>query len=210
MATIAISPRFFINERNNYSNWTLAFGRELKQNAVDAGATEIRITMGGNFGEQVTFEDNGCGMDRNTLEKVYFSLGETTKMTNETLGGFGKARIVTCFGQKSYAIHTQNWIVTGVGSEYVITHTNDYYKGCKVTVDVDVMDRWGCATNMIHAMNDFLKKCQIQGVKVYVNGELFTDWMHKRNASRQLSFGTVYVNRSGDSKNYIFARVSGV
>ena len=44
MATVKISSEFFENEIRNYSNWEQAFWRELFQNSIDAGSTEINIS----------------------------------------------------------------------------------------------------------------------------------------------------------------------
>jgi len=50
--------------------------RELVNNAYDADATEVRITMAGDF---IRVEDNGAGMDLEGLEQ-YFNIGWGTVM----------------------------------------------------------------------------------------------------------------------------------
>jgi hypothetical protein len=46
---------------------------------------------------RVRFADDGTGMTRRTLEEVFFALGRTTKDGEDSIGGFGRARIILCF-----------------------------------------------------------------------------------------------------------------
>jgi hypothetical protein len=74
---VTIHKSFFKKERDGfYSDWSIAFWRELFQNSVDAGAQNIRIYIDqkegrGSFGNfradppnivRVVFADDGCGM----------------------------------------------------------------------------------------------------------------------------------------------------
>src|SRR3984893_9627450 len=135
MPAITLSPSFFKNELRAYSNWRIAFWRELFQNSVDAKASTVWINFdeaenenaGGNASNtstdrdlKITFEDDGPGMDRSTLEQTYFVVGETRKTGNgdTNIGGFGRARIITCFAHKNFEIHTQNWLCQGSGTQY--------------------------------------------------------------------------------------------
>jgi HSP90 family molecular chaperone len=137
MPNISIPKSFFVKERRMYSQWQFAFWREFFQNSIDAGATRIDIEL-----EQVDnvirveFRDNGCGMTREILENVYFSLGATTKGGEDQVGGFGRARILTCFSMKSYKIHTLDNLVIGEGGEYEIQKT-DALAGTNVTVEME-------------------------------------------------------------------------
>ncbi len=114
-----------------HSDWSFGFWRELFQNAVDAGAKDISITVDeargkGSFGRdatidnvvRVSFTDDGHGMSERVLRDVFLKPGETTKRGAENIGGFGTARIMLCFSQVRYAVRTQDWIVEGDGSEY--------------------------------------------------------------------------------------------
>jgi hypothetical protein len=128
----SLSPDFFKKERDAYDDWQRAFWRELFQNSIDAGAKEINILIEdspgmGIFGDdaeildvtKVIFEDNGTGMDLETLNNVYFRLGESTKTGNEnTTGGYGRGRLITCFANDRYTILTQNNFVEGKGNLY--------------------------------------------------------------------------------------------
>ena len=116
MNQITIAPELFRNEIRNYSMPTRAFFRELFQNSIDAGARKITVDI--NEIEtgimKVCFADNGCGMDRETIEDVFLCLGKTTKSGANSIGGFGKARMLICYAMDSYEIRTHNTLVNAI------------------------------------------------------------------------------------------------
>lgn len=200
MSQITISKRFFEVELKNYSDWKRAFWRELFQNSVDAGSTEIHVNITqGPKGDVVSFQDNGPGMTRETLENVYFQLGETTKISTDTVGGFGKARILTCFAHEGYEILTQTSHVVGSGSEYSLTEI-PLIPGCLVTIET--------AHSMMYSLKDFLSLCSIK-CAVYINGEKFSNWYRTYKVSAQNELGSIYVNKKGSS-DLMVVRVNGV
>ncbi|MBY3433254.1 hypothetical protein HFN89_03630 [Rhizobium laguerreae] len=129
---LSVDKGFLRGERDQYYNdFTIAFWRELFQNSVDAGATNISIDIeerqprryGGPDGpEKVTnicFLDNGHGMTAEVLNDVYFKMGRSTKKDDGgSIGGFGRARIMTCFSQESYSILTKDRFVSGDGPNF--------------------------------------------------------------------------------------------
>jgi len=133
---VTIHKSFFKKERDGfYSDWSIAFWRELFQNSVDAGAQNIRIYIDqkegrGSFGNfrvdppnivRVVFADDGCGMSYDVLDDVYFAIGNTTKTADDgSVGGFGRARLMTCFSQDRYSILTQDNFVVGEGGDFDI------------------------------------------------------------------------------------------
>lgn len=131
---VTTPKEFFIKERNEgYGDWTLSFWRELFQNSVDAGARRIDIDVRtveprGSFDGKapalpqvvrVVFADDGCGMTKDILENVYFTVGATTKGDGSSIGGFGRARLMTCFSNVRYSILTRDRFVIGDGAEWV-------------------------------------------------------------------------------------------
>jgi len=125
---------FFIKERDQtYSNWTVSFFREFFQNSTDANAKNISITLQdadgrGAFDEvgdhtrkvtRVVIDDDGVGMTEEILDKVYFAIGQTTKDDGSSVGGYGRARLMTCFSQARYSILTLDRFVMGDGPNYV-------------------------------------------------------------------------------------------
>jgi len=131
---VSLPKEFFETERDKfYNDWVGAFPREFVQNSVDAKATELFIDIvsadgKGSFGgapgldrvTRVTFEDDGTGMSREILDKVFFALGQSTKRSDDgAVGGFGRARIMQAFSQVRYSIVTRDRYVEGDGPRYV-------------------------------------------------------------------------------------------
>lgn len=119
--TLQIPRSFFVSERRVYSDWQKAFWRELLSNALDAGASRIRIKAARwkEGGAAITVSDNGCGMTRDIAERVYLCLGASSK-SDDAIGGFGRARILTCFAADAYRVRSGDFLIEGQGAEYRI------------------------------------------------------------------------------------------
>lgn len=205
MSQVKIGPKFFSNELKVYRDWSLAFWRENLQNSFDAGANRIDITIRDGATEDskvVVVSDNGSGMTKDVLENVYFTLGETTK-TGNSVGGFGKARILTCFAQKGYTLHTGKLLVSGVGADYVIGDINFAHNGVKLEIEV-----YHKGVDLVAELKRYLKHCHLEGCTVTINGERWTDWTYKNKFERNLSFGKIFTNKSKHAG--ILVRVNGV
>lgn len=212
MPTIQLGHNFFKKELRSYSNFAVAFWRELIQNAVDANCSTIQISIQqeeGSTEAKIVFTDNGCGMTESVLNDVYFRLGETTKGDDESnIGGFGRARILTCFAHRYYKIHTLDNVVVGGGATYNISKSSEYVGGCSLEIEVDAVDNYEHRIDMKKALTNYLACCQLPCV-VYINGEKYTEWMYRRQVAKVLDFGTVHANSNG-RLNMMFVRVSGV
>lgn len=207
MPTVKIPHQFFRDEKTKlYSEWRLAFWRELLQNSIDAGATRIDISVAQDGDNIRCFcEDDGCGMSADLLENVYFRLGESSKGQG-SIGGFGRARIMTCFGNKSYRIRTMDNIVDGEGSQYEISSSLEYYDGCSVEIEVDDATQ----EQMLSAIRQILSQSTLSQ-RVFINGNEFSNWLKRGRRVRELSFGGVYTNISSRSYSYkIISRVNGL
>lgn len=205
MATqqIKIGSKFFEKELQVYANWAEAWWRENIQNSVDAGASRIDIkTESLSYDNtRVTFGDNGSGMNRSTLEETYFVLGETGKSGFGSIGGFGKARILTCFAQHKYTLHTNNLLATGSGADYEIADTVEFREGVNLIVDVKNDE-----ATLLAALKGYLELCYLPA-RVFINGVQWKTWTYARNMKRELSFGKVYTNHSKDAR--LLVRVNG-
>ncbi len=210
MPTIEIGPQFFEKERDNlYSDPERAFCREYLQNSLDAGATRIDFNIRNlapeGSGAFITVRDNGCGMTREVLEKVFFSLGATTKAGSGTVGGFGRARILTCFSMQSYYIRTGKMFVSGKGASYDIKEKERDFKGCKFSViwpNKTMADLKICLLDVLSHSD--------MAANVYVNGEKFKNWLRTYNEARTLDCGSVWLNKSQPSNGVITIRVKGL
>lgn len=77
--------------------------------------------------------DNGSGMSRDVMQNVYMKLGASTKGQGDDIGGFGRARILTCFSQDSYSIRSGDYQVKGQGATYDLMDAPPI-KGCAVSI----------------------------------------------------------------------------
>lgn len=213
MATVTVPFEFFEKERNTfYSNWREALFRELFQNSLDANSSEIRIKFEEKEGSlYLWFMDNGCGMTREVLDNVYFALGRTTK-GGDSIGGFGRARILTNFSMRSYRILTNEWEVNGSGAEYEITSATSPVKGCWQILCLP--------DGNIHfyrfALNKFLVGLTAENCNIFVDEkEVTTEYTLGQELSEFLvsgeKCGTVYLNENPEVKlgGHLFVRVGG-
>ena len=85
--------------------------RELVNNAYDADATEVKITL---TPESIMVEDNGTGMDLEGL-KQYFNIGSpekrvhtrSTKLGRDRIGQFGIGKFATLSACETFEVYTQ-------------------------------------------------------------------------------------------------------
>lgn len=236
MPTIAVPRDFFVSERNSaYADWQTAFWRELISNSVDAGASRlhVRTRFGPDGGFLIDLADNGSGMSRETIEGVYMRLGASTKRDEAGIGGFGRARILTCFSQRAYRIRTSNLVVTGEGGDYEVRETDTVVKGCAISVTADPEQ----ARRLTHGLTTVLRQ---SGLSIAVTADLvrespegrplvpeedarfwdetgrFRGWTRRGTLIRTLAdgtgpWGTVFVSR-GDKALHgkSLVRVSGM
>lgn len=144
MPTMIVPRSFFESERDNlYSNWFVSYWRELVSNCIDAGADGIKIrTFFASHKDESVFrvvvQDNGKGMDLDTIENVYMRLGASTKADEaDGVGGFGRARVLTTLSHLRYSIASGDIVVDGSGTEFNIRPSLKPIKGCAIIVDID-------------------------------------------------------------------------
>lgn len=208
MATLKVGPKFFRKERDNlYSNWPVAFWREMLQNSIDAGARSIMIDISKSGSRCVCqIADDGCGMTRKVIEDKFFVLGETTKEDEDSVGGFGRARILTCFAMEEYSFSTGNLSVTGSGADYeIIEKPDQLVDGCDFRIAIGDKDEDDMRDGLVHVLSRSQLDCDVT-----INGERWTNWMHRLRQTRDLDCGGVYVNKSQPSNSRIIVRVKGL
>ncbi|MFG6572336.1 ATP-binding protein [Sulfitobacter sp. 1A13353] len=161
MPQISVPKEFFRSERDTvYADWRSAFWREFISNSVDAGAKSIKIrTRYADNGDlRVDFADDGCGMDRDLIENVYMRLGSSTKAGTDSVGGFGRARLLTCFSHERYKIRSCNIVVEGEGADYTIRETQTHVRGTAVSVDLEAKHSYG----LMRGLRNVLKQSSIR------------------------------------------------
>lgn len=196
--SISISPRFFEQELKGYANHKTALIRELLQNSVDSrGCNKIEFECGEDW---ISVRDNGQGMNRETLEKKFLTVGETGKDNGEmTVGGFGKAKILIGFAQEGYEIFSHDYRMEGIGGDYEI-FDNEFTRGCYFKIKTK-------QTDWIYQIKRVLKNCSLRQT-VTINGEEYKSEISRGRWARDLTFGKVWVNKSQGSK--LIVRVNGV
>lgn len=220
MGILKLPKSFFTKERDNaYSDWETAIWRELIQNSRDAQATEIRISLDTNDeGETVLLcQDNGVGMTREILESVYFSLGESSKDLGDTVGGFGRARILIPFSFDHYEIESSDFLVTGANAEYEIHGDRDFVSGFRITAYTRELTPQTSAK----ALASYVRECHLPGIEIFltVDGEetlLQQDQplgdpirsLHRWGNTNNPPFGKVYYDVDGTKETLI--RVKGL
>lgn len=209
MATVTVPAEFFRGELRVYSDWREAFARELLQNATDAAPSRIEVSFdsAGDHG-RVSVTDDGHGMSRKVLEEVFFALGRTTKEGAGSIGGFGRARIIICFAQTSYTIHTGHLLVEGRGGEYTISEVAEYRRGCRFVIELLDPD----SSRVRSAFTSLLHSCSI-AVPVTIDGEAAVQRPKPARATRVLrdaqgaSWARLYVS---DGAGKLLVRVHGL
>lgn len=102
--------------------------RELVNNAYDADATEVKVTM---REDAIVVEDDGIGMDLNGL-KQYFNIGSSFKKNNPKSAKFGRDRIgefgIGKFASLSACSHFEVWTKRGDFQAKVIFDKTEWEK----------------------------------------------------------------------------------
>ena len=93
--------------------------RELVSNAVDAGATEFRITIPPDF-NSIVFEDNGVGMTAAEFEEQFVSLAVSEQGENpETIGRKGVGKFALLGISQFFTLTTRKRTDSGLSDEVV-------------------------------------------------------------------------------------------
>jgi hypothetical protein len=178
---ISTPKSYYVTRRiDGHSQWQFAFWRELFQNAVDAGAKRVDISIEdaigrGSFGRdpnlenvvRIKFKDSGRGMSRDVLENVFFRPGETTKKDATTTGGFGTARLMVCFSQVRYSVRTNDLVVEGDGSEYTVMTRNEALE----TLQTEMLQAVGSAQSAVlqAALQDLQNTPVVEGCEFEID-----------------------------------------
>lgn len=166
--TITIGPEFFITALKDYNDWPLKWWREAVQNAVDAGGLNVALSavVQPDGTMLVSCDDDGRGMDEETIVGKFLVLGGTTKISSGgAAGGFGKAKELLLLPWISWRIHSRDTIVEGSGIDYTVS------KGpMRQGTRLDVVMPPDKHTDGAVALG-FLQKCFLPNVNFTVNGE---------------------------------------
>ena len=200
---VGVAHDFFAKELRAYSDWKLAWIRELVQNGVDCGSRNISFTFESHpDGCLATVRNDGPPMSREVLLDKFLNLGGTTKTGQDSVGGYGIAKTVIAFAHKHYEIHTGNLVVRGSGGEFELTE-EEPVAGTQTTVLLNAS-----ADEMARKTRYYLGLCQLPRITFTVNGETTESNLHKGSKQAEFSWGIVYTNHKHSAR--IIVRMHGI
>lgn len=144
---VQVPHSYFQKAKSEYSDWRWAMIREFIQNAYDAQATTIdfRLTINSTGRIELHVDDDGIGMDCDTLENVLLCMGGSRKPAG-SIGGFGIAKAILFFAHHAYTIQTRDLTVLGSGGEFRLQIDGGRIDGSRMTVDLAddalMLDSW--------------------------------------------------------------------
>ena len=213
VAKIVIGSDYFRkNARSDYASpLPFVWIREAIQNSVDAGATEIKITTEGN---SITFTDNGCGMDLDTLTHKLLTLGGTKKESG-SVGGFGKAKEVLFFSWDKWFIDTgidgrTRYFISEsmIGNEPIKVY-KDEDKGIGTTIGIIIeSDTFGGIYGWLETFKEYIGFCTTK-CKIYIDEEeIETHKLSKKPKVSNSHYNLVVDNNR--SHDEVLIRVNGI
>ena len=183
--------------------------REALQNSADALKAAIRARklkaedgfFGVRWNEQersLSFEDNGIGMDAETVLTKFLSIGESGKRdaadSGEAAGGFGVAKAVILGVSRSFhwRMHTRDNLVVAEGADAEVRIFDaEPRAGTLLTVydvDPDFMRYWDRARGVHVGIEDRLRELlaanDLPGIRLYFGDEEVKPMFSRRGGSR--------------------------
>jgi hypothetical protein len=205
---ITIGREFFITALKDYEDWQVKWWREVVQNSVDAGANYIMLGVRqlDDDNMQIYAEDNGSGMDEDTVINKFLVLGGTTKTsTSGTAGGFGKAKELLLLPWISWRIHTRDVLIEGAGIDYTV-HRSRYLQGTRIEV-VMPPDQ----TTTVAAALSFLEKCYLPNTTFTINGEpALADLVGHTLVTEVPDKANIYFTPAAIKQSYMYVRTHGI
>jgi len=114
-----------------YGNPREALIRELLQNAVDAGATDIRFTL---TDKTITIDDDGVGMTEEIIRPALLTLNGSYKRAGSA-GGFGAAKELIILAHSNYEVLTNDVVVRGQNIRFTLSRADQPRKGTRITIE---------------------------------------------------------------------------
>lgn len=166
MIAMAMPSAYFATIVREYANWREKWWREAVQNAVDAKADNIEL---GAVREGETWrvwcEDDGCGMDEDTLMNVFLTFGGTSKTGDDgKAGGFGKAKELLLMPWVEWRVVSRGYEVRGKHNCKSMPKFVGGVPGTRIEVVMPDNNR----TNIDYAKS-WLGKCTLPSVTIRVN-----------------------------------------
>lgn len=180
LVAMGVSPDFWTKMLQRYTNWELAWWREVVQNARDAGATQIDLDIkegvykdietGAEISAMVVSAyDNGTGMSADVLRRALLTRGGSVK-PESAVGGFGDAKNLILFPWYGWKVETNDLVAEGqhesVQDPPGVHRVSPGIKGTKITVWMP-MDK---TTASDYALQ-LIERSYLRDVKIRINGK---------------------------------------
>ena len=201
---VGISHEFFEKGLNDYASWCDSWVRETAQNSSDCGAATIKFAFSLTpDGDTLAIAENdGPPMDEETLLGKFLCLGGTTKDMDDSVGGFGVAKVVIALAHKSYHIDTGTCRVIGSGGEFEVEQ-REFFPGTRT----EVVMKGDHVVALRQAVRDFITYAQLD-CEIHLDGEPHRPNLKKGTPRRDLGFATVYTNRT--HPHTMVVRIGGI
>lgn len=200
---VAIPASHFTDSvKRNYSEHETALIREFLQNAVDAGASEIKFVLDDH---SLSITDNGCGMDEDILVRALLTMSGTHKRAG-AIGGFGAAKEILLFQHDHYTVRTQDNFVQGKVLDYSLTKI-DRVDGTTIQIWFHENYEFNYAYFEDLALR-FLRGCQTEA-KIFWNDERVTTMIKTGEMVREMEWAKVHLLEDVGHE-YVYVRINGV
>lgn len=209
--SVKIGPEFFTKIKNDYADWRWAIAREFAQNSIDArGCDEINVAISYDAASDTTLlivTNNGEPMTHDILCDKLLALGGTGKAFAGTVGGFGIAKSLLYFMNKSYVIRTGTLRVHGSGANYDLEEGLEPLHGTRSEVVLD----GDCADALSAQFTRFITLAQWGGkFRVANNGTTTELRANLRKGMRRKDFEWGVVYTSNAIPGTLLCRMGGI
>jgi len=206
MPNVRIPETHFLRTvKLQYSNIHAAIVREVVQNSIDAGASNISLTVAPEGWFSV--DDDGQGMTRERMIDALLTFGGSAKGEN-SIGKFGMAKEAILFAHKRYSIRSRNLVVEGRGIEYEL-ESGEFRQGTLIRIEFHPEYGFDYATFMA-AAREVLADSEFS-MKVTLNGEVVPG-NPKGRTMRVFSWARIHCRKlpNGEQTSYALVRAKGL
>lgn len=164
--TVSMPFEYFAKTKDDYADWVWALFREIIQNSYDAKAKKLKFTIKCDTDGTVNLvaEDDGCGMDKNTLLNVLLCMGASKKDAG-AVGGFGIAKSLILFAHPAYLLRTGCHKISGKGGDWTYEEVEVDTKG--VILKIEVVG--ASVSRLISVLRQYVRLMYTENFDVYVN-----------------------------------------
>lgn len=195
--------------------------REFFQNSVDAGCKTF-IVFFDDENQEITFTDDGCGMDEEVIINRLLVMGGSFKTNPDAIGDFGHAKILIYFSWREYEIITNSLRVRGKSNRYSIEplHPAEQIKGTASKIQIEKVEDY---TKIQASVNGFFAACgtdvRVIAAHLKTDGTINTEDVNQglkpilqiplSKEAFQTFIGEQW-NEDHYGNNYVFVRSNGV